>query len=132
MSQATVVFTANKFPFGVDTTERHQNVFGTLAISASPDTYTANGLPIELDSYEYVKSGYPALSPPVVLSPPQPTFPVWADIDSLTGINSYVYDPVHGTLRIFVSGTEVAGGAAIPAGVSGDTIFAVLQFQLDI
>lgn len=132
MPQATAVFTESVYPFGNDDTERHQIKFGQIAVSASPATYTTNGLPISYANAESIKSGLPALSPPLVLSPPQPTCPIWGDIVGLSGANTYAFDPVHGTLRIYVSGTEATGGAAIPAGVSGDTIVARLEFNLDI
>lgn len=131
MATATAVVTINAYPNGVDNTLRHEVVFGTLAVSASPATYLTNGLPVTFDtaSKEKVKSST--------------LVPMWGFIQGVAGYQ-YTYDPVHGTIRIFESpavasapsvaapGTELTNGSAIPAGVSGDTIFVRFEVNRNI
>ena len=132
MSQATCIFTQSPYPYGNDTTDRHQRVFGTLAFSADPATYTTNGLPISYANAETIKSTLPSYATPLALSPPQPVCPIWADIQSIVAINKYVFDPATGLVHVYVSGTELTSNEAIPAGVHGDTVFAMLEFNLNV
>ena len=96
---------------------------GTLAISASPATYTTGGIACNLFNAELKAS----------------RFPWYAEIIGQTG---YVYkyipgvDASAGLLKIFVqdgvSGNplaEMANTTVIPAAVSGDSIQAFLIFQ---
>jgi hypothetical protein len=50
MSVATAVFTQSQYPNGQDMTQRRFHIAGTIAISASPATYPAGGIPITFAS----------------------------------------------------------------------------------
>jgi hypothetical protein len=97
-------------------------VFGTLTWSASPATYTAGGNVMSFLGFDDIKSG---------------SLPLWVDVVSAKtagGLNLYIYSyspgttQGNGTLQIFTGAaaqtalTELTNGAAIPSGVSGDTI----------
>lgn len=89
-------------------------VLGNLAFSASPDTYSTGGVPVNL-AIPQIK----ATRTPIVVY-----------IQGLSGY-SYVYVPgsnaSNGAVKVFTGAagqspfTELAAGA-IPAGISGDTI----------
>ena len=93
-------------------------VGGTVAITASPATYTAGGIAFNLNQSDVKASRTPS------------------DVQ-IQGVSGYIYsyvkgsDNSNGKLKIFAqtSGAaeddplgELTDGAAIPAGVSGDTI----------
>lgn len=107
MANATATFTLKAFPNGIENTLDHVHLFGTVAISASPGTYPANGLPLTFVG----PNVYTGIAP----------FLVW--FSGLSGYD-YNYDAAHGTIRAYLGGTEIAANAAIPAAVSGDTIVA--------
>jgi len=123
MSQAFATTVVNAYPSGVDNTQRHAILFGTISISASPATYVTGGLPLAFASTDTDSSGAP----------------VWVEMLSATGANNaYKYQaptlspPVGAMLRIYVAGTELANGAAVPAGVSGDVIAFRAEFNRGI
>lgn len=93
-------------------------VGGTIAITASPATYTAGGIAINLNQSDVKASRTPS------------------DIQ-IQGISGYIYsyvkgsDNSNGLLKIFAQTNaaaedaplgELTDASAIPAGVSGDTI----------
>ena len=113
-----------------DNTQTIDHIFGTIAVSASPATYTAGGIALTLAGFDGIKSGYA---------------PFRSRIDSQVAAGSgatalYVYHFLPGTtlangkLQIFTGAaaqsglTELTDGASIPAGVSGDSIVAEFLF----
>jgi len=116
MAQATCTLTINHQVAGDGILE----VFGTIAITANPDTYASNGLTLD---FTRIASGSPTVKASRV--------PMRVDINAPSG---YVYQYVNGTtardgkIKILTGAaaqsalTELTNGAAIPAGVSGDTI----------
>ena len=91
-------------------------VGGTVAISASPATYTAGGIPFNLNQSAVKASRTPS------------------DVQ-IQGTGGYIYsyikgsDNSNGLLKVFVQDAvatnpliEMADALAIPAGLSGDTI----------
>lgn len=125
MATATAIVTISAYPNGVDNTLRHEVVFGTLAVQASPATYVTNGLPVTFDSASREKIKANTL------------VAVWGDIAGVSGF-FYQYDVVRKTLRIYQQDgttgklTELANASAIPAGVSGDTIQVRFEFNRGI
>jgi|HubBroStandDraft_3_1064219.scaffolds.fasta_scaffold750105_2 hypothetical protein len=118
MSQAVATLVTNPYPSGLDSTSRHIVLFGTFSISASPATYVTGGLPLVFANPDGTTG----------------TAPVWLEINSWSGgSNTYKYQaatPTAGaTLRIYVAGTELANAAAIPVGVSGDTVAFRAEFN---
>ena len=114
MAVATATPTINAFPNGVDNTQRFTRIYGTIAISASPATYATGGLALSFSGLEPIKS---TQSPVIVY------------IESVKGSGFiYGWNQSTGKLQIFTGAaaqsalTELSA-AAIPAGVSGDTIF---------
>lgn len=112
MALSTAVATVNAYPAGTDVMEQHRFVvYGTIAIQASPGTYTAGGLALDLTSF-----------PVLNLSN---TTPQWVEVQSAgTGAAvqyEYVYNLSTGNLQVFTGGTEIST-AATPAGVSEDVI----------
>ena len=121
MATATVTVKKNSYPSGSDNTARHEIVFGTITIGASPAVYVAGGLPLAMGGIATNTS---------IAAPP-----VWAEFVSTSGGgNLYVYQaptlspPVGPMLRIYVAGVELAAGA-IPVGVSGDVIAFRAEFN---
>ena len=96
---------------------KRQFMIGTIAVGAGPLTYPANGVPLDLRA-----AGFRGTQKPYFMV-----------VDGIAGY-IFVYDRVNGTLRAFqgkdpaaAGGAdlplqEIATGAAIPAGLSGDTI----------
>lgn len=106
MATATVTDT----PQVVSMEGKLQHVYGTIAVSATPDTYATGGLTIDLTG------GTVHASRP----------PVWVEFTSSNG-NIYAYVPgttiANGKLKILSAvNTEVTNGTAIAAQYSGDTI----------
>lgn len=109
-----------------DATLRYEIVQGTIAIDASPATYAQNGLTVDFTGQEAIKS-----------SQPPTRVKVWSMQPAASPTSTlyfYRFNPGtamnNGKLQIFVQdGTlndplqEVGNGVAIPAGVSGDTIY---------
>ena len=119
MAASTITVTINS----TDWTGKNLIVYGTVAWSASPDTYSTGGNTMSFAGFDDIKSdGLPNFVE--VFS--QPTAANHA-------ANSYVYQFLtgttlaNGTLQIFTGAaaqtalTELSAGA-VPAGVSGDTI----------
>lgn len=120
---SAATLTVNAFPNGVDNTQRRQIVNGICALSAS--TYPANGVPINWAAMLDGNGGglfVPASSNDVpIAGTPQFTSTKGAAGD---GNNyTYVYDATHGTLRIFLGGTEFTSG-----NVPVDTIAFTAEF----
>ena len=119
MAASTITVTISS----TDWTGKNLIIFGTVAWSASPDTYTTGGNTMSFANFDEVKSGS---LPNFVEVFSQPTAASHA-------ANSYVYQFLPGTtiangvLQIFTGAaaqtalTELSAGA-VPAGVSGDTI----------
>lgn len=84
-------------------------VVGKLTIDAGPATYITNGLPIG-----------PGLGNELIKSQKLPIFML--TYSNTTPGNVYAFDIVNNSLRIFVAGVELATAAAIPVGISGDSI----------
>ena len=129
MTAAVATVTVSPSLIGPDNTQRFQIFYGTMAIGASPLTYTTGGIACDL-------SGLGALSQ---------SAPFTVDVKSQQPAGSgntnqyvYVYLPgttsVNGLLQIFTGAaaqtalTELSSGAAIPSGVSGDTITFVAKW----
>lgn len=83
MAVATAVFTQSPYPNGQDMTQRRMFVHGTLAISASPATYPAGGIPITFAANNSNQGGIdlPGFTKPGAIR---------ADIDSRAG-SGWVY-----------------------------------------
>jgi hypothetical protein len=112
MAEATATSTVNATPNGVDNTQRHQVLTGKIALSAG-GTYATNGIPLPFAFLNAEGGAFiPNFATPV---------PTWIEIQSLAGLvgQTYLYDPVHGTLRIAVAGVELANNAAIPVDTIG-------------
>jgi hypothetical protein len=125
MSQAVVTAKINPFPSGVDNTQRHIVLFGTLSIGAG--TYVTGGLPVSF------------INPATDSS----AGPLWVEIASTQGsTNAYSYQTTGfspplspplagntGTLHIFVAGTELTNGATVPAGATSDILAFRAEFN---
>src|ERR1700749_929595 len=116
MAAATSKLVVNAFPQGVDNTQRQQVVYGTIQLSAS-GTYSTNGVPITWVFFNPDGSSFvPAISA-------QTNDPIVAYFTSAlggvqasgggTGLQSYIYDSVHNTLRIYGGSTELTNAGAI-------------------
>jgi hypothetical protein len=105
-----VILTVKAPPAGVDNTQRRQIVEGVF--SGLPANYVANGVAFTWEMVDWNGGAF--------IPEGSGIGPVWVEIHSLAGnvSNSYLYDPVHGTLRIAVDGTEL-GAVAIPADTIG-------------
>lgn len=114
MATAKAVPSTAAYPNGRDNTMNHAVHFGTIAVDASPATYATGGLSINWttpndDRYSQA--------------------PMYVQVYSKTGSGFvYVYNYTTQKLQIFTGAaaqsalTELTNAAAIPAGVSGDTI----------
>lgn len=103
--------------------DRVYNVYATLAIGASPATYTTGGIVMNLNQSAIKASRTP-------------------QIVQITGQSGYIYSYVSGTdnsnglLKIFAQDgvsqdplAELTSNGAIPAGVSGDVITAEIIYK---
>jgi len=120
MAASTITVTISS----TDWTGRNLIVFGTVAWSPSADTYTTGGNTMSFAGFDDIKT---SSLPNFVEVISQPT-------SANHAANSYVYQFLpgttlaNGTLQIFTGAaaqtglTELTSNAAIPAGVSGDTI----------
>jgi hypothetical protein len=112
MATATVKLTVNGYPNGVDNTQRRQILNGIAALLAG-GTYLTNGLPF---TWTFLSAEGGAFIPNF-----DATTPVWAEFQSIAGGSTgtapitYLYDTVHGTLRIFIGALEVTTGTAVTA-----------------
>jgi len=140
MATATATITIDAYPGGIDQSQRVMYVLGTIAISASPNTYATNGIPLLFEN---------AVDPAgaKVLLPVAPTGAaglgyvvpamLWLASAATTGTTvggyGYTWNKANNSVQILASsGTQTAGtgtvsqemtnGTAIPAAVSGDTI----------
>ena len=115
MAAATSKLVVNAFPLGVDNTQRQQVVYGTIQLSSGGTYINPNGIPISWVFFNPDGSTfYPAISA-------QTTDPIVAYFTSAIGgvqtatpaLQSYIYDSVHNTLRIYNGSVEVLNAAAI-------------------
>lgn len=123
MATAIATVTINAFPSGVDYTKKSVIVRGTIAVQASPATYATGGLSLNFNVLQPVTNF--AIE---TLSGPSQVF-----IDSgAGGLYEYGWNKANNALQIFAASAGVAGSApfvefanatAIPASVSGDTIY---------
>lgn len=122
MADSTVVATFYSYPNGNDNTMRRQILRGTVAIGASPGTYTAGGYALNnVFAQEQVKSSdYNA--------------PASLKFYSVSG-SGYTYVWIRSTNKLMVlTGSAAQSPSAqlsngnTPAGVSGDTI----EFELAV
>jgi hypothetical protein len=106
-----VLVKVNAPPSGVDNTQRRQIVQGV--ISNLPANYTTNGVAFTWAMTDWQGGAF--------IPEGSGAAPIWTDIESLAGNVglTYVYDPVHGTLRIAQNGTELGNNVAIPADTIG-------------
>lgn len=116
MAAATSKLVVNAFPLGFTTDTSQSIVYGTCQLSAG-GTYLTNGVPI---SWVFFNPDGSVFTAPYG---PQTTDPIVAYFTSAiggvlcvtpAGLQSYIYDSVHNTLRVW-AGTELANGAAITA-----------------
>lgn len=125
MAAATATLTVNAYPNGVDNTQRRQILNGKCVLSAA-GTYPANGVPVSWGAMVDGNAGGPFIpaSSTDVPIPGTPQF--YSQIGAAAdGKNySYAYDATHGTLRIFLGGTELTTGN-VPA---VDTIGFTVEF----
>lgn len=129
MGTATATITLTTGLTSTDVSQKLETVYGTIAVSASPDTYATGGLTLSFSANDKIKSN---------------SVPVWVNIQSApsagTSPSGYVYqfcpgtDLTNGKMAIFESAgsaaamAELGSGASIPAGVSGDHIVFEAKF----
>ena len=126
MTVTTLTITLNPFPNGKDNTQRRTIYNGTASFGASPLTYATGGIAVSWASL-FNAAGE-------LLTNANAT-PIEADFWSASSSGYwYVYNQSTGKLQILVGGAtasqpaaELAAGA-VPAGVSGDTIFFHAEF----
>src|ERR1700761_2750012 len=117
MAAATSKLVVNAFPLGVDNTQRQQVVYGTIQLSSGGTYVNPNGVPITWVFFNPDGSSFvPAISA-------QTNDPIVAYFTSAlggvqasgggTGLQSYIYDSVHNTLRIYGGSTELTNAGAI-------------------
>lgn len=119
MASATATLTVNAYPNGVDNTQRRQALSGLCALSVG-GTYPANGVPVNWAALLDGNAGGAFILD-------GPAVPVTGSVfffsqTARNGANTnytYVYDYVHGTLAIFLGGTELAAAAAISTDIIG-------------
>lgn len=126
MATATATVAAYNEPFGLDETAKRFYLHGTIAISASPATYATGGL---VANWSAIKDAAGALVQLGTKNVNPDT--VW--IQSIGGSGYvYQYNKATGKIQIFTVDAaavatqypliELANAAAIPAGISGDSI----------
>lgn len=130
MAVATATLTLYPYPKGVDNTQRRKIVQGTCAIQASPATYATGGLAITWSQIAPSASADGLTEPTAT--------PLLAEFFSVGGTGFiYGYNKSTGKLQIFTGAaaqsalTELSA-AAVPAGVSGDTIEFYAEFIRNI
>lgn len=113
-----------------DNTQKIEHVYGTLAIGASPLTYTTGGIACSFLGLDTIKASGAPLNVDVASQPAVAS----------AAAAKYVYQFLpgsslgNGVLQIFTGAAAQAGltelsAGAIPAGVSGDTIAFHARFQ---
>ena len=124
MTVAAATPSISAFPSGIDNTQRHLVVYGTVAIGASPLTYATGGVAMSFTGLEPLKTSN--------------LTPLWCDVRSVSGSGYvYIYNASSGKLQIFTGAaaqsplTELSAGA-VPAAVSGDTINFKAEFLKNI
>jgi hypothetical protein len=131
VATATAIVTLDAFPFGVTQTQRMTVAFGTVAVSASPDTYAAGGLALsfvgeypktlnQVPKFVSIVSGAPAASGEV-----GGYIYLWNQSTNKFQIMA-AYTVTSGTGPVMVEMTDTT---AIPAAVSGDTIRFMAWFE---
>jgi hypothetical protein len=104
----------------VDNTQRSQILKGEAALSAG-GTYATDGVPF---TWSFVSGDTGGVFIPNFNT----LTPSWTELQSLAGgTYQYLYDPTHGTLRIYQAGVELDNAAAITA----DTIGFRAEFPRD-
>ena len=129
MAGATLTLTEASYPFGVTEANDTLFIYGTAAFSASPATYAAGGIAI---SWKGLASNKTSSAGDGTTS----GTPFFARFTSVGGSGFvYVWNKSTEKLQIFTGAaaqsalTELTDGAAIPAGVSGDTIGFEARFK---
>jgi hypothetical protein len=120
MAAATSKLVVNAFPYGVTNDQSQQILYGTIQLS-SGGTYVTNGVPI---SWQFFNPDGTVFTPAFG---PQTTDPITVYFTSLIGgvqtatpaLQSYLYDSVHNTLRIYNGSLEVLNNAAIAVDTIG-------------
>jgi hypothetical protein len=118
---SVATLTVAAYPNGVDNTQRRQILNGICALSAS--TYPANGVPI---TWKFLSAEGGQFIPQTSTDVPIPGTPqFYSELGAAADTNqyTYVYDSVHGTLRIFLAGVEFTSG-----NVPVDTIAFTAEF----
>lgn len=107
-----VIVTISPYPNGAEFAPQKARLWGTVAIGA--ENYPVDGVPVAFAGLVAGAAGSV----------------VTARFYSATSGYTYVYDPVNLTIRVFYGGAavstpsqELASGVAIPAAVTGDTIY---------
>jgi hypothetical protein len=108
--------TINAFPLGVDNTQAQQVLYGTVTITG---TYVTNGVPVNWnamknpDGSTFQPSIGPSTNDPIVVYFSSSI----GGVQTVTppGLQSYIYDSVHNSIRIYGGSTELANAAAITA-----------------
>lgn len=112
MALPTVTPTVAATPYGNDNTQRREILEGTLVLTAS-GTYATNGVPF---TWKFTNAEGGNFIPNF-----NAVIPSWVELQSIAGniANTYLYDPVHNTIRIAVNGTELGNTVAIPSDTIG-------------
>jgi hypothetical protein len=111
MATATATFTVAAYPNGVDNTQRRQKLTGTVALNVG-GLYATNGIPL---TWKFLSAEGGSFIPNF-----SATKPSWAEfLSQAAQPSSYVYDPVHNTMRIALANVELEDGDAIPADTIG-------------
>lgn len=116
MANSVATFTPNAFPQGKIATQNAFLLFGTIAFSAG--NYVTNGVPLANIASRDIAIGAGVL-------------PFYGSIDGVSGFQ-YTFDSVHQTVRIYEQNAttgalvEIGNGIAVPAGVTGDVISALM------
>ena len=120
MAAATAILTVNAYPNGVDNTQRRQALSGLCALSVG-GTYPPNGVPINWAALLDGNGGSGAfiLDGPATVGTGSVFFFSQTARNGANTNYSYLYDYVHGTLAIFLGGTEVTTGNPISTDIIG-------------
>lgn len=123
MGTATATLTIDNFPTGIENTQHLITVRGTVAISASPDTYAAGGLALSWVN-ELIKSNS--------VHPIDAKFYSVGLNGSTVGGFLYQWNKASDTLQVLAAsggtagtgavGEEMTDATAIPAAISNDVI----------
>lgn len=133
MAKATVTLTVNKFPAGVDNTQRYTYVRGTVAISASPAFYVAGGLALDWTKVSNLLKISPDYKYPIQVTFFSVGSSYYGSSGTYAGGFPLLWNKANHTLQIMANaGTQTEGqgpvwqelsdATAIPAQLSLDTI----------